>query len=124
MMRPRILFAEDHADTRELLTALLVGYGYETASASNVREALERAKSEEFNLYLLDYIYGDGTGVELCRKLREFDPDTPILFFSGAHPKLQKEAMTCGAQGFVMKPHVGELMSEVKRLSSVMGLDA
>lgn len=114
-MRPRILFAEDHADTRDLLAALLGTQGYETATASNLEEALARARDGEFDLYLLDYIYKDGTGVDLCKRIREFDSDTPILFFSGAHPKLQRDALNCGAQGFVLKPDFDGLHREIRQ---------
>ena len=58
---------------------------------------------------------GDGNGKELCQKIREFDADTPILFFSASHPRIQQEAVECGAQGFVLKPDIDLLHGEIKR---------
>lgn len=57
-------------------------------------------------------------GEDLCKKLREFDPITPILFYSGAAYESDKErAMSAGAQGHVVKPAApDELISEILRL--------
>lgn len=56
---------------------------------------------------LLDYVFPDGTGKELCERIRESDPDTPILFFSASHPSVRQEAVKSGAHGFVLKPEFG-----------------
>lgn len=115
-MRPRILFVDDHDDTRHLVPAVLGAQGYETVTARSLREAFSLATSEEFDLFLLDFLYVDGTGKELCEKIREFDKETPVLFFSGSHPQVQQEALSCGAQGFVLKPDFDALRSEISRI--------
>ena len=114
-MPPRILFVEDHEDTRHLMEVFLRAEGYEVAAAGGYREGLRLARAGGFDLILLDYQYADGTGEELCRLIREFDPRTPILFFSGVDPKLLGAALSCGAQGFVLKPHFGDLQREISR---------
>ena len=106
-MSPRILVVEDHDDTRLMMAAMLGARGY--------GEGLRLAGDGRHDLILLDYRYADGTGAELCRQIRESDPDTPILFFSGVDPKLQREALSCGAQGFVLKPNFDDLWGEVSR---------
>jgi CheY-like chemotaxis protein len=115
-MKPRILSVDDHEDTLSMLRVMLGGYGYDLTSVTSVAEALELAESEDFDLYLFDFLFADGTGRELCEKVREFDADTPILFFSGSHPNTHQEALSCGAQGFVMKPDFDALRSEVSRV--------
>jgi CheY-like chemotaxis protein len=114
-MPPRVLFVEDHDDTRSLMRAMLGALGYDLTTAQSCEEGLRLAKTRSFDLYLLDYKYADGTGEELCRLIRESDPSTPILFFSGVDPRLQREALSCGAQGFVLKPHFGDLQREISR---------
>lgn len=114
-MPTRVLFVEDHDDTRSLLRAMLGAQGYEVTTASSHGEGLRLAREEVFDLILLDYRYADGTGEELCRLIRESDPYTPILFFSGVDPRLQREALSCGAQGFVLKPNFGDLQREISR---------
>jgi len=115
-MPPRILFVDDHEDTRDMIAAGLGSSGYEVATAGGSEDGRRLARSGGFDLILLDYRYGDGTGEELCRLIRRLDADTPILFFSGVDPKLQREALTCGAQGFVLKPDFDALENALKRL--------
>lgn len=114
-MRPRILSIDDHDDTVRLLQALLGSHGYDVSSATTLSEGLELAKKQGFDLYLLGLWFADGTGRELCERIREFDPETPILFFSGTHPSLQREALSCGAQAFVMKPDFEALRREIRQ---------
>ena len=118
-MRPRILFVEDHDDTRYMIRLLLGHRGYQVETAESANEGLELAQSEPFDLFLLDYQLEDGNGKELCEKIRRFDSDTPILFFSASHPKIQQDALECGAQGFVLKPDVDALHGEIARALTV-----
>jgi DNA-binding response OmpR family regulator len=57
-------------------------------------------------------------GKTLCRKLREFDQTTPILFYSGAaHESDIAGAMAAGAQGYVVEPSdPDELTSQIHAL--------
>lgn len=114
-MNPRILFVDDHEDTRFLLTALLGASGYDLTTAATISEGLRLAETGAFDLLLFDYQFADGTGRQLCERVRAFDPSTPILFFSASHPALQQEALSCGAQGFVLKPDFDALKSEIRR---------
>jgi CheY-like chemotaxis protein len=114
-MKPRILFVDDHEDTRLLLEAWLAAHGYSVRTAASLSEGLRLAQAEEFDLYLLDYLFSAGTGKELCQRIREFDAKTPILFFSASNPRLQEEALKCGAQGFVLKPHLEELAVKINQ---------
>ncbi|MDQ3817237.1 MAG: response regulator [Acidobacteriota bacterium] len=118
-MRPRILFVEDHADTRHMVKVMLGDRGYQVETAETLNDGLALARKEDFDLFLLDYQLEDGNGKELCQRIRQFDSDTPILFFSASHPRIQEDAMECGAQGYVLKPDVDELQSEVRRTLSV-----
>ena len=114
-MEPRILFVEDHQDTRTVIQALLGADGFNLTTADSCEDGLRLAKAGDFDLYILDFKFADGTGKELCERIREFDPDTPILFFSGSHPNVQREALSCGAQGFILKPDFDELRREIRK---------
>lgn len=118
-MKPRILSVDDHDDTLSMLRSLLGTAGYEVVSAASVAEALKLAGSKEFDLFLFDFLFTDGTGRELCEKIREFDRKTPILFFSGSHPNIHQEALSCGAQGFVMKPDFDALRRQINQALGV-----
>ena len=111
----RILFVDDHDDTRFLISYLLGEWGYEVVAAKNVDEGLRFARRGGFDLYLLDSRFGDGSGTELCEGIREFDKSTPIIFYSGDHPSRLQKALECDAQGFVLKPGFDALPKELER---------
>ena len=111
----RILFVDDHEDTRFLITYLLGSWGYEVSAAATIEEGLSMARAGRFDLYLLDSRFADGSGAELCESIREFDKETPIVFYSGDHPSRLKKALECDAQGFVLKPGLDALPRELER---------
>jgi CheY-like chemotaxis protein len=111
----RILYVDDHEDTRYLITYLLAAWGYEAEVAQSVEEGLQLARAGGFDLYLLDSRFADGSGTELCEGIREFDKTTPIVFYSGDHPSRLKKALDCDAQGFVLKPGLDTLPRELER---------
>lgn len=118
MLQRRILFIEDHQDTRELVTFVLEASGYSVTSETTVAAALRLAKTARFDLYLMDNWLPDGEGVELCERIREFDGTTPVLFYSGATLDSDKlTAIRAGAQGYLAKPcpH-SDLLRAVERL--------
>ena len=80
--KARILHVDDHQDTRLMMAALLQDCGYGVLTAGSVAEGLELAKEINFDLYILDVRLPDGTGVELCQKLRELNSKIPILYYS------------------------------------------
>ena len=112
---PRILFVDDHEDTRFLISYLLGAWGYEVVAARSVEEGLGLARRGGFDLYLLDSRFADGSGTELCEGIREFDRETPIVFYSGDHPSRLQKALECDAQGFVLKPGFDALPRELER---------
>lgn len=58
------------------------------------------------------------SGENLCKKIREFDTKTPILFYSGAAYETDKRrARDAGAQGYLVKPVLEhELLAEIVRI--------
>jgi DNA-binding response OmpR family regulator len=114
----RILCTEDDVDTRELIDFVLTHYGYEVVcSATNV-QAIHLAKTQNFDLYLVDNWMTGLSGTEFTEKLRQFDLTTPVLFYSGAASESDREAArVSGAQGYLVKPANGnQLIAEVTRL--------
>jgi DNA-binding response OmpR family regulator len=113
----RILCVDDDDDTCQMLTYLLAQQNYEVSAVKTVAEALRLAQTECYNLYILDEWFPREAGLVLCRKIREFDPHTPIIFYSGAAFDSDKEeALYAGAQAFVAKPYIDELIETVHRL--------
>ena len=119
-LHPRVLFIEDDADTRELVSFVLRRENYEVVLAADSKEALSAAVEMSFELYLIDNWLPGESGVDLCKRLRQFDRRTPILFYSGAaYEQDKRAAFAAGAQGYLTKPiELGELVEEVSHLIS------
>src|SRR5687768_9793225 len=120
----RILYIEDHEDTRELVTLLLAQKSYEVITGSTIESGVALAGTGHFDLYLLDSWLPDGSGLDLCKQIREFDKTTPILFYSAAAYASDHEmAFKCGAQAYLIKPSqpadLCRLVSELDRKSVV-----
>lgn len=116
--KARVLCTEDDPDTRALIILALTHHGFHAECAEDADGAIALAKSKQFDLYLVDSWLPDISGPGLCKKLRDFDKTTPILFYSGAAYERDKEqARLAGAQGYLVKPTDGDtLAAEVSRL--------
>jgi DNA-binding response OmpR family regulator len=118
---PRILFVDDHQDTLDLFALVLSQQNYDVMTASSADRALAEATTQHFDLLIFDSLLGDDSGVDLCKKIRETDARTPILFCSGlGYEKDKQEALSAGAQGFLVKPvSIAEMCETVRELISV-----
>lgn len=113
----RILCVEDDDETRHLLVRFLDRHGYETLAVETAQEALELAHHHSFNLYVIDSWLPAEGGTSLCRMLREFDPHTPIIIYSGLALEADgQEALHAGANTLVAKPEVEKLLEVVQEL--------
>lgn len=115
--RKRILCVDDDEDTRDMMDVLLGEYGYEAVIAASVSDALERARSGGLALCILDHWITEGNGIELCRQIRAFDSQTPIMFYSGAAYKTDiQKGLDAGAQAYLIKPDFDRLKPTIDRL--------
>lgn len=113
---PHILFVDDNPDICELVQTILQGAGFRVSTADDAARAFQLAANERFDALLLDYWMPDVTGIELCRRIRSFDQNTPILICSGAVTETDKdEAVSAGAQGYMHKPFHSTALIEVLR---------
>ena len=88
-----------------MMAALLGDAGYGVLTAGTVQQGIEMAREIPFDLYLLDVRLPDGTGVELCQKLRALHPEIPVLYYSayGEEAEHQQAVATCG-DAYLRKP--------------------
>jgi PAS domain S-box-containing protein len=63
----RVLLVEDHADTRNVMAKLLASFGCVVTTAASVREALDAAERQTFDLLLSDIGLPDGSGTDVMR---------------------------------------------------------
>src|SRR5262245_14551218 len=98
-----ILCVDDDIDTCEVLTTVL--QDYKLHLAYTVAQAIKRIDERFFDLYLIDNWLPDGTGLEVCRYIRQHDTNVPVLFLSAAASNNdRRDAMTAGATAYVTKP--------------------
>jgi len=105
-----VLYADDNEDACLMMSVLLELVNIEVVAAGTVAEAWRLSQTEHFDLYLLDVRFPDGDGLELCRRLHEDAPRTPIIFYSGdAYETDRQKGLAAGAVGYLTKPHINDL---------------
>jgi two-component system OmpR family response regulator len=117
--RRRVLCVDDDEDARAMLVTLLGLASMEAKAVGSAPQALALIQSEHFDLYMLDGWLPEIDGFELCRKIRALDSHNPIVFFSGAAYAADKEkGIAAGADAYVTKPDIHELVARLKQLTA------
>jgi len=115
----RILYVDDHEDSSEMFKLVLSESDYEVHTAQTMDEAIQIAKTHDFDLYVLDKRLPDGSGMDLCRVLNQLTPGVPCIFYSGDAYEIQRqEALAAGADAYIPKPDVEALIETVHKLLS------
>ena len=110
-----ILIAEDDPVTLEALATCLELEGFETLRAPNGREAIELWRTRSPDLVCLDIMMPGLTGYDVCKRIREADPEIPILFLSAKnHEADVVTGLRLGADDFIRKPFTsGEVLARI-----------
>jgi DNA-binding response OmpR family regulator len=114
----RILLVEDEAALRLGLSDRLTSEGYEVASAADGDEGFERARSEPFDLLILDVMLPGRSGFDVCRDLRREGVETPILMLTARGEVIDRVlGLKLGADDYLVKPfETMELLARVEAL--------
>jgi DNA-binding response OmpR family regulator len=109
----KVVFVEDLAPLRKLVTSVLAYEGIEVRAAGSVAEGLALLAQEGAEVLVTDNLLPDGTGRELAAKARALDPGLATLCVSGTAP-------VGGAfDAFVAKPFdVEELAAAIRALAA------
>ncbi len=101
----KILVIEDEIRVAELLERGLKELGHNVTTANSVSEGLFRFRSAEFDIVVSDVMLPDGSGFELCRKIREINSTIPILMLTALGTTDDKlEGFDSGADDYMVKP--------------------
>jgi DNA-binding NtrC family response regulator len=106
MKRPvRVLFVDDEATFRTVLSRELSRAGLEVRSVASGQEALAEARQEPYDVVLLDIKMPDLDGIEVLTRLKAETPTLEVIMLTG-HGTLQNavKAMKLGAYDFLTKP--------------------
>ena len=119
-MRVNILVIEDEPDIRKNLEYNLGREGFNASSVGSLDEAGEKLKSKKFDLILLDLMLPDGSGLDLCKKIKSNSETeaTPIIILTAKDDEVDKVVgFELGADDYVTKPFsVRELILRVKAI--------
>lgn len=118
--KKKILIAEDERAIAEFIEALLGLNNYQTAIASNGREAVDKARDLFPDLILLDVMMPKLSGLDVCKILRE-DPafkSTKIMMLTSLTQMGDAEkAFEVGANDYLGKPFEAErLLQKIKKI--------
>src|SRR3954470_7576333 len=102
--RRTILMVEDELSITEPLAEALAREGFGTQVAATASEALELAARAEPDLVLLDVMLPDGSGYDVCRKLRA-GSSVPIIMLTARGEETDRiVGLELGADDYVVKP--------------------
>jgi len=106
-MKRSILVIDDEQDIRTLIQGILEDEGYLVQTAGNARDGLSFFTQTSPDLVILDIWLeaGSDDGIILLKKLKEINPDIPVLMISG-HGNIETavSAIKLGAYDFIEKP--------------------
>ncbi len=101
----RILVVEDHEETASSLKKKLEAECYAVDIEHDGGRASYRARTNDYDLILLDNVLPGKNGDEICKELREYKMTAPILVLSGQTETERKIGLlNCGADDYLTKP--------------------
>jgi len=104
---PRVLYIDDDADARRLLSKALSLRGYEVRSAADGPSGLAELKKEPADVILLDLRLPGMDGIEVCRQIKALAGETflPVIFLTAQTDVAEKvKALEGGGDDFCVKP--------------------
>jgi two-component system, cell cycle sensor histidine kinase and response regulator CckA len=107
MSASRILVVDDEPAIVSFATRVLTSAGYDVSSAPDAAEALRivEGQSTAFDLFVLDVMMPLMRGDELGRRLRQRDPNSKILYFTGFSDRLfEQHPLLWEDEAYVDKP--------------------
>ncbi|VAW30838.1 hypothetical protein MNBD_CHLOROFLEXI01-4115 [hydrothermal vent metagenome] len=121
-MNCSVLVVDDEVEIRQLLSTMLTMMGYQSFTAEDGLDALEKIPECQPDILILDVMMPRMDGLTLCRKLRDSQETAalPIIMLSGkAHQEAIREGLQAGANRYLVKPTgLDEL---TRNISEVLG---
>jgi two-component sensor histidine kinase len=104
----RVLYIDDDAGLRRLVTRALERRGFKVATAENGEEGCALAAQGEFDLVAVDHYMPGIDGMETLKRIRKLPSPPPVVYVSGSEDgRLALAALKAGAEDYVIKT-VGE----------------
>ena len=118
-MAKRILLVDDEPLIVKGLKFALESDGYETDSAGDGEQALEKIQNGNFDLILLDVMLPKMSGIEVCQAVRE-KSDVPIIMLTAKGEDMDKIlGLEYGADDYMTKPF--NILEVKARIKTILG---
>ena len=114
--KARILYVEDDATLLFVTRDNLEMRGYQVDYCEDGFSALEKSMQTHYDACILDVMLPKMDGFTLAKKIREFDPDIPILFLTARSEKEDRiTGLQAGADDYITKPFsIEELVLKIE----------
>ena len=114
----RILVVEDDLEIAGPLIRSLQGAGYSVALVGDGKAAVDRVKNTKPDLIILDLGLPTMDGLDVCRSIRAYSMDTPILILTARSSELDLVVgLDAGADDYLTKPfRTSELLARIRAL--------
>lgn len=125
MLSNKILLLEDDISLVDGLKYSLKRNGFDVEIIRTVEEAISRLPEiDAYDLLILDVTLPDGTGFEVCEKVRSQGKNIPILFLTASDEEVNViRGLDSGGDDYVTKPFkLGELCSRIRALLRRTGI--
>ncbi|NPA49700.1 MAG: response regulator [Thermodesulfobacteria bacterium] len=117
----KVLIVEDEIDVLEILGEFFRLMHFGVQKAVDGEEALEALKEGPFHLYVLDVRLPKIDGFELANRIREKDPQTPIIFLTGLiNSETQAKVEGISKAYYLRKPVTFEKLQEILQKLGVL----
>jgi PAS domain S-box-containing protein len=118
--RPRkILLVEDHQDSADILSQLLVFHDYDVGVARTMEEAISVANHGVFDLLISDIRLPDGSGLELMRRLQSSHPIRGIAISGFGTEDDMRRSREAGYDTHLTKPvDINRLLDAIERVAA------
>jgi signal transduction histidine kinase len=123
----KILIVDDNPKNIQVVGSLLTQEGYPTAFALNGRQAVEMARSNRFDLILLDVMMPETDGFEVCNQLKNLEEtrEIPVIFLTAkTDTDSIVQGFDVGGYDYVTKPFISrELLARVRSRLHIKSLN-
>lgn len=115
-----ILIVDDEASIRDMISAALSLAGYQFIEAGSTLEAHTHIVNQKPDLILLDWMLPQGSGIDLCRRLKqdELTSEIPVIMLTAKNDEDNKiQGLDAGADDYITKPFSPrELLARIKAI--------
>jgi len=100
----RVMIVDDDQDLAESLADLLQVHGYEVDIAKDGQDAVEHARSQDFDIAFMDVRMPVMNGVDSYFAIKKMKPEARIVMMTGFKEPILERAISAGAEGPLHKP--------------------